>query len=363
MGFDSRPLQIDRPISYQNNAVRNISLHAVQGFPKPSSSTKVTAAFGALATEKFTRLLNAEDVGVIKQDLTSFAGHMLGHPSRVAEATTSGSVSALNELTKHSDREVRTLAARCLELIAVDAVGKDVLAQQGSVEALIAAVLDSEGKSADREGALQALQLLCEAVAACERCVSSSSVESLVELAKDTGHPHILKVIFHCCGLESGLEECLGCNGLTVISGLMLGNDWRTLEWACKCSMRLSIPLTAKKRALGAGIVSNLCALLTHGRSAVRRAAGEALSIVAVDIDAKQQALEDGCAGPLAAMLSNEPHVQLVAAKAIIVVAEAGREPFTQALPRLDAIAGDEKASALLRDSARRAAELVRWRP
>ncbi|KXS09012.1 ARM repeat-containing protein [Gonapodya prolifera JEL478] len=136
--------------------------------------------------------------------------------------------------------------------------------------------------------------------------------------------------------------------------------------WSCRCIMMLSFFPDGKRLAVKENLLKPLIALLRDRRSEVRAAAAGSIMSITVDVEAKKQMVRENALPLLVDLLSGADRNEealLNACRCIANCAEdyRGRFQLSSCLKKLEELKGHPNTQ--LGDAAKRAIEVITWRP
>jgi hypothetical protein len=354
--------------------------------PEELPADAVTLAFERATHPKLTKLVTADEL-VHRQKALAMIDKLCSSPIEVAKFLEVGIVFALNKGTEDADGQARILASHVLVLVAREKSGRDQMLSAGSIPVLQRLLADAEEQV--RAHACQAFAALCieSQHRTSEEVISAGTVSHLVARTAEESErvlPHLLFALKMCMMHKQGLEDAITYGGIASMASLLASPSEAVREGACHNLFCLAVPTSGKIASLdeGAvpGLLPRLVELLRDPLPAVQTEAAAALMAMTVSIPAKHRCIECGACDALIAIATDgdtEPRLRTNAIKAMAMLAEAprGRAALMDVVPALeeieadaradlaDAAAGSAQHRQLLKAHAKRAREIITWRP
>mmetsp|Transcript_15156 Transcript_15156/g.44375 ORF Transcript_15156/g.44375 Transcript_15156/m.44375 type:complete len:387 (+) Transcript_15156:40-1200(+) len=376
-------------IPYERKADTGFDKHATHlvqfaCMPNPEElpADAVTLAFERATHPKLTKLISAEEL-VHRQKALAMIDKLCSAPIEIAKFLSVGLVPALNAGAEDEDGTVRVLVSHVFILIAQDKHGRDHMHSSLSVPVLQQLLSDPEQQV--RAHACKALSALCVEVAhpVTAEVVGRHTVPLLIERAgveKDDVLPHLLHALKMCLLHHAGLVAAIAHGGVASMASLLESGSPEVVACACHNLFCLAVPSDGKHACLDEGAVPELLPqlvkLLRFVDTKVQEDAAAALMAITVSVPAKHRCVELGVCEVLKDIALDPavgPKLRGNAIKVITTLAEApkARMAFEEIVPVLDEFAHSEhdplatsQAEAdFLRHHAKRAKDVITWRP
>ncbi|KAI8816087.1 armadillo-type protein [Fimicolochytrium jonesii] len=350
--------------------------------PAGVDSTTFHLAYGARGIPKLIEGLSSSTPLFRKQQSLCFLSDLFHRPENVSQGLEEGIVGILARLLR-VDVTVRQKASECLKIISGHAVGRAGIVQANVLEILSRRVSYFFSKQTERftdsddlvrRNIHQTLsQLTLDQPGAAAVLSTSGLLPALIgalpfERALDVQVP-ILSACYNCIrrGAPPHVPDVpIECGAMNVFTKMLkVGCSSDVLVGVAKCIMALSEYHQGKRLAVENNTIEVLIPLLRHRRSEVRAAVAAALMSITIDVEAKRLVVRSGDALPiLMSLLRDRSDTLLVnVVKTLTNCAEdyRGRFQLHQCLKQLQTLY--DSPNPQLAQAARRAVEVITWRP
>lgn len=293
--------------SYLHNITTQTHLasHENKGNSSMVNKQRVVDAYGAQKCPKVVRLLQDEDSQVVTQALKTLTC-MLKIPADVTVCLQCDVLPALETFMLSEDNTIRTYTSQCLELLAMDANGRNKMLQEETSSKIIVGLGDSVEKvrrnilscavhlSSRAQNAMQLSECGC-----IEKSIHAVRTEKKSELRGLA--LHLLK---NCVNdsKETSILSAIDLDAVPSCVECLYDSDDKVRQLACNALEVLCLHNDAQVQAIDKECIPVLCNLLQDKNWEVTSASAGTLMIISVHDRAKQEMLTAGgvkCLGPL----------------------------------------------------------------
>ncbi|KAI8922228.1 armadillo-type protein [Powellomyces hirtus] len=360
---------------------RQLSALRAPTVPEGVDPTTQQLAYGRRGVPKLIETLVSPKSTLFKQQQSlCFLAELFHRPEHISLGLDEGIVGKLGALVGHEDLTIRQKSSECLRIIAGHAVGRagivqahilthlsqrvhlitnsffnqfedpDVLVRKNVHETLGLVTLDASGALAVLSGGLfasliaklpyETLDVQIHVIATCHNCIRLGQRPLIPASAVDCGAMEVFTKMLR-----------VGC-----ASDVLVGVG--------RCVMAFSDYHEGKRLAVQHDTVVVLLTLLHHRRSEVRAAVAGALMSITIDVEGKRLVVRGNSLQVLSSLLKDRNELVLLnVVKTITNCAEdyRGRFQLHGCIKQLQTIT--ESPNTQLAEAAKRAIEVITWRP
>ncbi|KAJ3165122.1 Radial spoke head 14 [Geranomyces variabilis] len=338
--------------------------------PPGVDPTKQQLAYGRRAVPKLIETLISPRSSLFQQQQSlCFLADLFHRPENISQGLEEAIVPKLAALLPSADLTIRQKSSECLTIIAGHAVGRagiveagvltqlserfddpDILVRRNVHETLERVTLDSSG----------ALSVL-------EQKLFAPLIAKLPYETLDV-QIHVLGTCYNCIRLGQRPlipAAAVDCSAMEVFTKMLrVGCASEVLVGVGRCIMAFSDYHEGKRLAVHNDTVVVLLALLHHRRSEVRAAVAGALMSITIDVEGKRLVVRGNSLQVLSSLLKDRNELVLLnVVKTITNCAEdyRGRFQLHGCIKQLETIT--ESPNTQLAEAAKRAIEVITWRP
>ncbi|KAI9104823.1 armadillo-type protein [Phlyctochytrium arcticum] len=338
--------------------------------PEAMDPTKAQLAYGRRAVPKLISNLDPSLCTLPElQHTLILLADLLHTPTNIAQALSHDLVVKLGNMVDHEDVTVRQQSTEGLRVVAGHAIGRQAIVDCGTLVPL--SKLFDDKDALVRRHVHHIFSLVTTHSSGVTSLLHSQLFQPLVDHLPFESldvQRHILDTCYNCIrlgrppfmprdavegGAMAALTKLLGVGSVTDIA-----------KRGAECVMVLSHFAEGKRLAVSSGTVSVLIDLLHHKHASVRAAAAGALMAITIDVEAKRMVVRENALPVLMDLIKDKNElVVLNSVKVITNCAEdyRGRFQLHSCIKQLQVLY--ESSNAQLAQAAKRAVEVISWRP